>query len=75
MYNLPSNYAQTASTGINNVLVPLLIQIGIDGHMEHALRLNEGLRDSVFAYKGLVTNERVSRWFEKRYNDIRLLMY
>lgn len=75
MYNLPSNYAQTASFGINNVLVPLLMQIGVDGHIEHALRLNEGLRDSVFSYKGLVTNERVARWFKKRYNDIRLLMY
>jgi alanine dehydrogenase len=71
--NIPSKYSRTATIAFSNILVPYLRQIAELGGITNALSVEEGLRNGVYSYRGLVTNKSVAEWFGMKYRDIHLL--
>jgi len=73
--NIPSRYAKTSSVSISNIFSPYLLQISESGGIEHAIRNDKGLKNGVYAYHGVLTNEAVGEWFDLSYRDINLLVF
>jgi alanine dehydrogenase len=72
--NIPSRVARTASIATSNVLSPILKSMGRLGGMSHHLKEDDGLRNGVYIYNGLLTNETLGRRFGIPFKDIDLLM-
>jgi alanine dehydrogenase len=72
--NIPSAVPHTASEALNNIFVPILLQIGIDGGVENFLKLDHGVRQGVYLYNGTITNPLISKYFNLPFQDIDLLM-
>lgn len=72
--NIPSRYSKTASISISNIITPYLLQIAEDGGLEHAIRNDHGLRNGVYSYHGVMTNQAVGDWFNLPFQDIHLLV-
>lgn len=73
--NIPSRYPKTASVSISNIISPFLLEIGEKGGVENALRIQEGLKNGVYLYRGIVTSKSVSDWFQLPHTNINLLLY
>ena len=73
--NIPSRYSKTASLCISNILTPYLLQIGDDGGIECAIRLNKGLKNGVYLYHGILTNKAIGDWFDLTVSDINLIVF
>ena len=73
--NIPSRYSKTASLSISNILTPYLLQIAEDGGIESAIRRNNGLKNGVYLYHGILTNRAISDWFDLPNNDINLIVF
>lgn len=73
--NIPSRYPRTSSISISNIFTPYLLKIGEDGGVEHALRIDKGLRNGLYMYHGILTNKTVGEWFGLTYNDINFLIF
>jgi alanine dehydrogenase len=52
-----------------------LLEIGEKGGVENALRIQEGLKNGVYLYRGIVTSKSVSDWFQLPHTNINLLLY
>jgi len=72
--NLPSRVARTASIAISNVFLPLLIQMGESGGIIPFLKGNNGVRNGVYIFNGILTNEFIGEHFGIPSQDIELLM-
>jgi len=72
--NLPSRVARTASIAISNVFLPLLIQMGESGGITAFLKGNTGVRNGVYIFNGILTNEFIGEHFGIPSKDIELLM-
>ncbi len=72
--NLPSRVARTASIAISNVFLPLLIQMGESGGITPFLKGNTGVRNGVYIFNGILTNEFIGEHFGIPSKDIELLM-
>ncbi|MFY7811795.1 MAG: alanine dehydrogenase, partial [Flavobacterium sp.] len=57
--NIPSRYAKTASLSISNILTPFILQIAEDGGIEEAIRRDNGLKNGVYMYHGILTNKSI----------------
>jgi alanine dehydrogenase len=73
--NIPSRYSKTASQSISNILTPYLLQIAEDGGIESAIRCNQGLKDGVYFYHGILTNKAIGEWFGLSNSDINLIVF
>lgn len=73
--NIPSRYSKTASLSISNILTPYLIQIAEDGGLESAIRCNQGLKNGVYFYHGILTNKSIGDWFDLPNSDINLIVF
>ena len=73
--NIPSRYSKTATLSISNILTPYLLQIAEDGGIESAIRRNNGLKNGVYLYHGILTNRAISDWFDLPNNDINLIVF
>lgn len=73
--NIPSRYPRTSSISISNIFTPYLLKIGEDGGVEHALRIDKGLRNGLYMYHGILTSKIVGEWFGLTYNDINFLIF
>ena len=73
--NIPSRYSKTASLSISNILTPYLLQIAEDGGIESALRCNNGLKNGVYLYHGILTNKAIGDWFDLPSSDINLIVF
>ena len=73
--NIPSRYSKTASLSISNIISPFLLQIAEDGGLESAIRCNQGLKNGVYMYHGLLTNKSIADWFNLEYRDINLIVF
>lgn len=73
--NIPSRYSKTASLSISNIITPYLLQIAEDGGIESAIRCNNGLRNGVYLYHGILTNKAIGDWFNLPNNDINLIVF
>lgn len=73
--NIPSRYSRTASVSISNIFTPYLLQIGEEGGLEPALRIDSGLRNGLYFYHGILTNKSVGEWFDLNHRDPNLLIF
>ena len=73
--NIPSRYSKSASLSISNILTPFLLQIGDDGGIESAIRFVKGLRNGVYLYHGILTNNAIGEWFNLPNSDINLIVF
>jgi len=72
--NLPSRVARTASIALSNILSPILVTIGNSGGFKPFLKANLGVRNSVYLYNGILTNEYIGNLFGIPSKNIDLLM-
>ncbi len=73
--NLPSRYSKTASISLSNMFTPYLLQIAEEGGIEHAIRMDRGLKCGVYLYHGILTNKSVGQWFDIPSSDVNLLIF
>jgi alanine dehydrogenase len=73
--NIPSRYSKTASHSISNILTPYLLQIAEYGGLESAIRCNNGLKNGVYLYHGILTNKSIAEWFDMPYSDLNLIVF
>lgn len=72
--NIPSRVARTASIAISNVFLPLLLDISLTGGLIPKLKDDKGLRNGVYIYNGILTDEYIGSLFDLPSKDIELLM-
>ena len=73
--NIPSRYARTSSLSISNIFTPYLLEIGEHGGLENSLRMNKGLKNGLYFYRGILTSKSVAEWFDLPFRDINLLFF
>ncbi len=72
--NITSRVARTASIAMSNVFCPLIIEIGEAGGMKSQLKEDPGLRNGVYVFNGILTNNYLGRLYNIPSRDINLLM-
>lgn len=72
--NIPSRYSRTASVSISNIFTPYLLDIAEEGGFENAARFDKSLRNGIYFYHGILTNNTIANWFDLPYRDINLLI-
>lgn len=72
--NIPSGFARTASQAINNVLMPLLIEVADEGGFDEMVWHNFNLRNGIYLYKGHLTDFYLSQRHNLKYTDLNLLI-
>ncbi|MDB5249112.1 MAG: alanine dehydrogenase [Segetibacter sp.] len=72
--NIASGFARTASQAINNVLMPLLLNVSEEGGVEEMVWHDFNLRNGIYMYKGYLTNFYLSQRFDLKYTDLNLLI-
>jgi alanine dehydrogenase len=72
--NVPSRVARTASIAISNIISPVMLEMGNVGGIKSLLKSRNGLRQGVYIYTGILTNEFIGNRFDIPYKDIDLLM-
>lgn len=72
--NLPAKVARTASIALSNVLVPILLDKGRCGGILQLIRDDRGVRQGVYLYNGILTNELIGNQFGMPSKDIDLLL-
>lgn len=72
--NIPSRVSRTASYAFSNMFTQILINMGEEGGIEGLLRKDPGVRNGVYLYNGVLTNEYLAETFNLPFKDINLLM-
>lgn len=72
--NIASKVPRTASVAISNIITPILIKAGNHSSLEALIYQGKGVRNGVYAYKGALTNQYLSKRFSMKYQDINLLI-
>lgn len=72
--NIASRVARTASYAFSNIFSNILINMGEEGGFEGLIRKDAGLRNGVYLYNGVLTNEILAEKFKLPFKDIGLLM-
>ena len=73
-WNLPSRVARTASIALSNVFAPLLQRMADSGGVAQLLKNDQGLRNGVYIYNGMLTNETLGQKFGIISKDLELLI-
>ncbi len=73
--NIPSRYAKTASLSISNIITPILLQIADSGGIEELIRQDNGLKNGIYVYHGIITNKPIADWFHLEFKDLNLFLY
>ena len=72
--NIASRVPHTASYAFSNFFVPVLLTIGEGGGMENLLKYDQGVRQGVYLFNGILTKQYIGESFGLPYQDIDLLM-
>lgn len=72
--NICSRVARTASQAVSNILTPLVLKIGNSNNISNLLYEHAGIRHGVYTYKGCLTNEYLSKRFDKKFTSLDLLL-
>lgn len=73
--NIPARYPKTASISISNIISPYLLQIAENGGIENTIRFDQGLKNGLYFYRGILTSKSVADWFDLPYSDLNLLIF
>ncbi len=72
--NLPSRVSRTSSIALSNVFLPILLKTAEVGGFTQQLKEDVGLRNGVYIFNGILTNQFIGAYFGIPSNDIDLLM-
>ncbi len=72
--NIPSRVSRTASIALSNILTPMLINIANEGGMMNCIKNNAGLRNGIYIFNGILTNQTIGQKLGIQHKDIELLM-
>ncbi len=72
--NIASRVSRTASYALSTIFAPILLNIGDEGGVENMLRRDEGVRNGIYVYNGVLTNQVLGEMFKLPYKDINLFM-
>lgn len=72
--NIPSRVARTASYAFSNIFQQILISMGDEGGFDSLVRKDSGVRNGVYIYNGILTNQFLGETFNLPHKDINLLM-
>lgn len=73
-WNLPSRVARTASIALSNIFNPLLQNIAEAGGIIQLLKNDRGIRNGVYLFNGILTNETLGQKFGAISKDLDLLI-
>lgn len=73
-WNLPSRVARTASIALSNIFNPLLQNIAEAGGIIQLIKNDRGLRNGVYLFNGILTNETLGQKFGAISKDLDLLI-
>jgi alanine dehydrogenase len=72
--NIASRVARTATYALTNIFTPILLDIGEHGSLKNMIWLKSGIRDSVYIYKGHLTDKHMAERFSIPCKDLDLLI-
>lgn len=72
--NVPSRVARTASIALSNIISPIMLDMGNVGGIKALLKNKMGVRQGVYIYNGILTNDFIGNRFNIPSKDIDLLM-
>ncbi|MEE4178311.1 MAG: alanine dehydrogenase [Bacteroides sp.] len=72
--NIASRVPHTASYAFSNFFGPVLLKLGEAGGLENMLKHDPGVRQGVYLFNGILTNQYIGEYFHLPYQDIDLLM-
>jgi alanine dehydrogenase len=72
--NIASRVSRTASYALSTIFAPILLNIGEEGGVKNLLRKDEGVRNGIYIYNGVLTNRVLGEMFKLPHKDINLLM-
>jgi len=72
--NMPSRVSRTASIALSNVFMSLLLRKGNLGGIKQFIKEDAGIREGVYIYDGILTNEYIGNYFGILSKDIELLL-
>lgn len=72
--NIASRVSRTASYALSTIFAPVLLNIGEEGGVKELLRKDEGVRNGIYIYNGILTNSVLANMFKLPYKDLNLLM-
>lgn len=72
--NIASRVSQTASIALNNIFMPIMLNIGREAGVDNLIKQDEGIRKGVYLYKGMMTNKFLSDTYNIPYKDLDLLI-
>lgn len=73
-WNLPSRVARTASIALSNIFNPLLQNIAESGGIIQLIKNDRGIRNGVYLFNGILTNETLGQKFGAISKDLDLLI-
>jgi len=72
--NIPSRVARTATYSISNILAQIVAEFAASGNVNTVIRNNNGIRNGIYIFKGILTNENIGNSVGLPSKDIGLLM-
>jgi alanine dehydrogenase len=72
--NINSRVARTASYALSNIFSQVILNMGDEGGFDAIVRRDAGLRNGVYIYNGILTNQFLGETFNLPFKDINLLM-
>lgn len=72
--NIPSRVARTATYSISNILAQIVSEFAVTGSINTVIKNNNGIRNGIYIFKGILTNEGVGEAVGLPSKDIELLM-
>lgn len=72
--NIPARVARTATIALSDILGPIVSNIGNAGGINDLLREDRGLREGVYTYQGILTNQFIGKNVNIPARDIDLLL-
>jgi alanine dehydrogenase len=72
--NINSRVARTASYALSNIFSQVILNMGDEGGFDSIVRRDAGLRNGVYIYNGILTNQFLGETFNLPFKDINLLM-
>ena len=72
--NIASRVSRTASYAFSNLFAQILLNLGDEGGFESLVRKDGGVRNGVYLYNGVLTNQYLAETFNLPFKDINLLV-
>lgn len=72
--NIASRVPFTASNALSNFFAPLLLEISNHGGISGYLKKDQGFRNGVYVFNGIITDTHIGRTFGFNYRDLDLLL-